>query len=448
MINLQAKIEVPDHIDVHWSPHSGPQTFALKQTANEILYGGARGGGKTDASVAWITRWFDNSDLRFLVIRKNSGDLDDWIDRAKRIWAPYNPEFTLREVRLPSGAKGRFGHLHDSDAYERYQGHEYQKMIIEELTHIPTEELYLKLLGSNRSTVDGLKPQVFCTTNPGNAGHKWVYERFVEDRDPGRLYTYNHRTRIFIPARVRDNPTIVEKDPGYIRYLESLPKPLRKAWLEGSWDTPEVKGSIYSKWLNEARDDGRIGMFPYEKHKRVDTFWDIGRSDATSIWFVQLLGKEIRFIDHYEASGEDIEFYAKILDDKGYRYGTHHLPHDAESKTVGMKKSTRTIAENSGLKPIKIVKRHDVWDGIQAGRMLFNKCTFNQKTCEEGLRALRNYRKEWDDKRNEFKRKPYHDWASHAADAFRYMSMVYEKRLPKPWHNKRGKKASFQKNFE
>ena len=154
---------------------------------------GARGGGKTVAGQAWLLYHKDEERYRALVIRRNADDLKDWTDRALFMFKPSKaigtgnpPEFTF-----PSGAKVRTGHLKDENAFTKYQGHEYQNMVIEELSHIPREQDYLKLLASCRSTVDGIKPQVFCTTNPDDPGMEWIKERWEIPDEPeqDRVYT-------------------------------------------------------------------------------------------------------------------------------------------------------------------------------------------------------------------------------------------------------------------
>jgi hypothetical protein len=142
--------------------------------------------------------------------------------------------------KFPAGGIIRTGHLKDVNAFTKYLGHEYHRIGIEELTLIPFEDDYLKLISSCRSTVKELKPQVFATTNPGGAGHAWVLNRFVRwgnnvthiDEDTGR-------SRIFIPAKVEDNPTLMEADPEYVRFLDGLKYKdpnLYKAWRLGLWD--------------------------------------------------------------------------------------------------------------------------------------------------------------------------------------------------------------------
>ena len=189
--------------------------------------------------MAWLIRWIYHPKFRALVIRQHADDLKDWIDRARSMYATCggivvgNPA----EIRFPSGAKIRIGHLRDANAYTKYQGHEYHKMIIEELTQIPREENYLKLISSCRSVIPELRPQVFCTTNPGGLGNSWVKKRFVVN-EPYKVFTdeITRRTRIFIPATIEDNPTLMQNDPAYVTFLEGLPENLKKAWRYGDFN--------------------------------------------------------------------------------------------------------------------------------------------------------------------------------------------------------------------
>lgn len=225
-------------MNVLWEPHKGPQTYALAiSDCYELLYGGARGGGKTDAGIVWMLKETAHPLFRGLVIRRTADDLSDWLDRARRVYR--GAKFTGKptKIEFPSGAIIRTGHLRDDQAYTKYQGHEYQRMLIEELTQIPDEESYLKLLSSCRSTIE-VKPQVFCTANPGGKGHSWVKSRFIEGHKPMKAFRdkISSRYRVFIPATIDDNPTLVKADPEYVQFLDSLPEPLRSAWRKGDWD--------------------------------------------------------------------------------------------------------------------------------------------------------------------------------------------------------------------
>ena len=233
-----------------WEPHPGPQTYALQiHDVYETLYGGARGGGKTDAGIVWLLKHTDNPDFRGLVIRRNSVDLSDWIDRAARLYPTAQISGQPPTIKFPSGAVIRTGHLKDDQSYTRYQGHEYQRIVIEELTQIDSEENYLKLLSSCRSTIPGVMPGVFCTSNPGGKGHAWVKARWkIGDVESNKAFKdpLSGRYRVFIPATIDDNPTLTNTDPEYLRFLDSLPEPLRSAWRKGDWGV--FAGQYFIEW--------------------------------------------------------------------------------------------------------------------------------------------------------------------------------------------------------
>lgn len=190
---------------------------------------------------------------------------------------------------------------------------------------------------------------------------------------------------------------------------------------ECSW-TASIKGAYYGKQMAEAQEQDRVGKVPYDPRLPVHTAWDLGVGDATAIWFFQTLGPEIRIIDYYEESGEGLPHYAKVLDEKGYKYGEHWAPHDIQVRELGSGKSRIETAKMLGIK-FNIVPNLSIDDGINAVRNTIPRCWFDAKACELGLQALRNYRKEYDDRRQEYKPRPLHDWSSHAADAFRYLAV-------------------------
>lgn len=184
-----------------------------------------------------------------------------------------------------------------------------------------------------------------------------------------------------------------------------------------------VEGAIYRKELLEADKAGRMTRVPYDITKPVDTFWDLGFGDNVSIWFAQSMPFEFRVIDFESDCLKDLSHYLQKLQERGYLYGTHHLPHDAQAKTLAAGgRSVEQILRASGLK-VKIVPRLSIVDGIAAVRAIFNRCWFDSEKCADGIQALRHYRYDWDDDMQTFKKEPRHDWASHPADAFRYLAV-------------------------
>lgn len=153
-------------------------------------------------------------------------------------------------IRFPSGAIIRLGHLKDDSTYTKYQGHEYQKILIEELTQIATKDRYQKLISSCRTSVAELKPQVFCTTNPGGVGHLWVRELFIDPAAPNKAFTGEDGIRrIYIPATMDDNPVLMDNDPEYVHSIEALKytdDALYKAWRFGDWNI--FVGQVFKEW--------------------------------------------------------------------------------------------------------------------------------------------------------------------------------------------------------
>lgn len=228
----------------------------------------------------------------------------------------------------------------------------------------------------------------------------------------------------------------------------------------------QILGSYYGKEITKAETEGRVGSVPHDPDLPVFSVWDLGYSDDTSIWFYQVHWGEIRVIDHYKAAGKDLQHYAEVLygrkivvDKRGskgepeewhlsdelpehahriaYQYGRHWGPWDARPKTLAANgRSIVQILDDFGVR-MWIAPNLDPQDGIQAVRATLPHCWFDEKRCEYGIESLKNYRREWDEDTRMFRDKPVHDWTSHAADAFRYLSLVWrspdsEKPVEKP----------------
>lgn len=188
--------------------------------------------------------------------------------------------------------------------------------------------------------------------------------------------------------------------------------------------TANSQGFYYLKLMEEAADQKRITAIPHYPDARVDTWWDIGVSDSTAIWFTQVVGKEVHIIDFYQSNSVGIDEYAKYLQALPYVYGVHHFPHDIAQTEFGTGKSRMEVAENLfGAKNVDIIPKLGREDGINAARILLPRCYFDEEKCAEGIKALQNYHRQWDSKLQEYKNQPVHDWASHPADAFRYLAV-------------------------
>jgi hypothetical protein len=183
------------------------------------------------------------------------------------------------------------------------------------------------------------------------------------------------------------------------------------------------EGAYYAREFARAESEGRLGAVSYVETVRVTTAWDLGIDDATAIWFVQDIGRERRVIDYLEVSGEGLKDIVKRLEQKPYVYNRHVLPHDVEVKELGTGKTRIEVLRELGLRNIEVAPKLDVADGINAVRMMLSRCWFDGAKCKDGLAMIRRYRREWDDKREVWRERPYHDKASHAADAFRYLAV-------------------------
>jgi phage terminase large subunit len=207
--------------------------------------------------------------------------------------------------------------------------------------------------------------------------------------------------------------------------------------LECSFDAA-ITGAYFGKEIAQAERDGRIAAVDYDPAIKVYTAWDLGIGDSTAIWFWQIVGNEIHVIDHYEAHSQGLPHFAAVLASKEYQYAADWVPQDARARELGTGR-TRVETLIQLRRSPRIVPAHHVEDGINAARMTLPRIWFDKDKCKDGIEALRQYRAEYDEKTKAFKDKPRHDWASHSADAFRYLCMAWrelavspEKKEPPP----------------
>lgn len=185
-----------------------------------------------------------------------------------------------------------------------------------------------------------------------------------------------------------------------------------------------VVGSYYGTLLRQAEQDDRITAVPHDPNLSVETWWDLGIGDSTAIWFIQRVSGTgtIRIIDYYEASGKGLAHYARILTEKAKErdmiYGDHVWPHDGAARDISTGETRADTMEGLGF-PVVIMPREDIGEGIHAVRRLLPMMWFDRERTKKGLDGLRQYRRQWDEKKKSFQDTPFHDWASHPADAMR-----------------------------
>ncbi len=250
--------------DIVWQPQPRQLEF-MSRSEDEALYGGAAGGGKSDALVIEATRQVHIPHYKALILRKTYPQLTELIEKSLRYYSVAFPEARYNAGdhtwRFPSGAKIVFGSMQHSKDKLNYQGKAYDFIAFDELTHFTYDE-YIYLLSRNRPNGPGTRCYMRATANPGGIGHGWVKERFITASEPmttiwdkvavqlpsGETKT-KYRSRIFVPSSVFDNEALLENDPDYLTRLASLPEAERKALLYGDWDS--YSGQYFTEWRND-----------------------------------------------------------------------------------------------------------------------------------------------------------------------------------------------------
>lgn len=303
-------------------------------------------------------------------------------------------------VDLPGGGRVR---LYGADNYERLRGIYLDGVIVDEFGDVDPRawsEVIRPALADRKGWA------VFIGTPKGRNHFAEIWNQAQDKPDEWySLILKASQTGIVDPIELADSRSVMSED----QYNQEF---------ECSFDAAVV-GSYYGKLIEKAENEGRIGNVAWEPQIPVQTWWDLGIDDSTAIWFVQILGREIRLIDYYENSGVGLDHYAKVLKDKDYVYGQHMLPHDVQVHELSTGKSRFAFLAGLGIRGT-VVRKHAVEDGINSVRSILPRCWFDKGKCARGVEALRQYRQEWDDKQKAFRGRPLHDWSSHAADSFRY----------------------------
>ena len=274
-----------NQLNVIWRPQERQADF-LERGEYEALYGGAAGGGKSEAAVMLPLGQVHIPHFRALILRKTYPQLAELIDKSRAYYPAAFPGARYNESRhfwqFPSGAKVWFGSMHGRDDRENYRGRQFDLIIFDELTHFTFEE-YSFMFSRNRPSGPGTRVCIRATTNPGGIGHAWVKKRFIDPAAPltpiterfevgGRILV---RDRIFVPATVYDNRILLQNDPGYLANLAMLPDAERRAQLDGSWDS--FAGQVFTEWKNDpAHYRDRLGTHVIEPF-RIPRSWRIWR---------------------------------------------------------------------------------------------------------------------------------------------------------------------------
>lgn len=288
-----------------WQPQRRQSVF-MARPEYEALYGGAAGGGKSEALVIEALRQVAIPHYKALILRKTYPQLAELIDKSlnyyPRIFPKAQYNASAHTWMFPSGAKIVFGSMQHTKDRVKYQGQAYDFIAFDELTHFTWEE-YSYLFSRNRPNGPGTRVYVRATANPGGIGHGWVKERFISAappmttiwqdiawREPDGTQRHERQSRVFIPSTVYDNPALMQNDPEYIKHLAALPEAERNALLYGSWDS--FDGQVFREWRNDPAHyaDRRwthvIDPFRIPKHWKVWRGFDFGYARPFAVgWF-------------------------------------------------------------------------------------------------------------------------------------------------------------------
>lgn len=397
-VNFPPKLEVlfqPKRLKVFYGGRGAGRSWNV---ARGLLMLGAK-----RKIVVLCAREFQNSIaesvIKVLALQIEKLKLQAFYDvQANKIFGRNGTEFSFEGIK------------NNPQRIKSYEGIDY--CWVEEAAKV-TKESWAVLL----PTIRRPGSEIWMTFNP-ELETDYTYKRFVLEADPEQSFV--------VKMTYKDNPWFdsdttlraemeYDKRTDYDKYLNIWEGNCRQM----------LEGTVYMRELRHAQEDERITVVPWANDVGVSTFWDLGRADNTAIWFAQKVGMQVRVLAYYEASGQDLPHFIRELQQRSYFYDCHYLPHDAAHKRLGMPVSIEGMLKRAYPGKVQVVSRLSKNDGINAARMMFPECWFDEGKCATGLHALRNYRYEVKD--GHFSNEPLHDWASDGADAFRYMAVVMKK---------------------
>lgn len=313
--------------NIIWRPHPKQVEF-MKRGEYEVLYGGAAGGGKSDALVIEALRQVDNPNYRAIIFRKTYPQCRELIIKSLRFYPAVYPDARYNSTEhiwtFPSGAKIYFGSMPNSMSYLNYQGLSYSFIAFDELTHF-TQDEYEYLISRNRADGPGLRVYIRATANPGGIGHGWVKERFISPVPPGTVQKFTvdvpdgrggtvtkTRRRVFIQSSVFDNPALIKNDPNYVINLSSLPQAQKKALLYGDWDS--FSGQVFTEWRNDPEGyQTHLGTHVIEpftipggwrRYRSMD--WGFSKPYTVQWWAVDYEGRAYLYRELYGARENNV----------------------------------------------------------------------------------------------------------------------------------------------
>lgn len=407
-----------------------PLEILFKPKRHKVMYGG-RGAGRSWGCARALLLIGGGRPIRVLCARELQNSISDSVHKLlsdqistlhlEHIYEVQASRIISRPGAVPGGQTSFSfeGIKNNITKIKSYEGIDY--CWVEEANKVSRTSWEVLL-----PTVRKEDSEIWITFNP-ELETDYTYQRFVlRPSDDSFVVKMTWRDNPWIP-------TVLLKE------MEDLKKRDYETYLN-VWEgfTRQVlEGAVFAKELQRAQVENRICKVPWNRETPVDTFWDLGRRDMTCIWFAQRVAMQYRILEYYEDSGEDIQAYLRQLQSRDYTYGTHWLPHDAKAKRIGQ---ARTIeqAVRAIFASVRVVPRipHKV-NAINAARVIFPNCYFDEKACADGLGRLRHYRYRVQD--GQLSEEPLHDESSHGADAFMTLAQSLKETKPK---NRLGNKLS------
>jgi len=410
---MQLKIEVPKEFKV---------LFDLDSDLRHIvLYGGRASGKSTSVALSLLILGM-NKKLRILCTREVQNSI---ADSVHKLLADLISKYKLNtwEVQKDiirnkqTGSEIFFKGLHNnSQSIKSIEGIDI--VWVEEAQSVSAD------------SINTLVPTIRKT----GSRLIWTFNRLTENDPVWELIVKKADDRTFVQKINSDAiESLLSKE--IIEEREKMridnPEMFDHVWL-GEPMTAKT-GSVFGKQLAQARNEGRITKVPYDASTGVYTAWDLGIGDSTVIWFFQVVGREIHFIDHYEGSNEDLGHYISHIQNKPYQYTTHFLPHDSKARELQTGMTRVEFFNNHGIYNIEVLRPTNFslgQDDIDlVARPKFSLCWFDEEKCQRGLECLRAYHYEYDDKNKLLRNKPEHDWSSHSSSAFIYALMAKTEQL-------------------
>ena len=410
---MQLKIEVPKEFKV---------LFDLDSDLRHIvLYGGRASGKSTSVALSLLVLGM-NKKLRILCTREVQNSIADSVHKLlSDLISKYklNTWEVQKDIirNKQTGSEIFFKGLHNnSQSIKSIEGIDI--VWVEEAQSVSAD------------SINTLVPTI------RKAGSRliWTFNRLTENDPVWELIVKKADDRTFVQ---RINSDAIESllSKEIIEEREKMridnPEMFEHVWL-GEPMTAKT-GSVFGKQLAQARNEGRITKVPYDASTGVYTAWDLGIGDSTVIWFFQVVGREIHFIDHYEGSNEDLGHYISYIQNKPYQYTTHFLPHDSKARELQTGMTRVEFFNNHGIYNIEILRPTNFslgQDDIDlVARPKFSLCWFDEEKCQRGLECLRAYHYEYDEKNKLLRNKPEHDWSSHSSSAFIYALMAKTEQL-------------------